>query len=82
MTDAIKRAVASPPEWVDVGRSPAIPGLRRRHLARLDVLAPSLAATKPASSALVVPVVLTGFVGPGAWLSVVIGIVGPLLLRL
>lgn len=81
MTDAIRRAVASPPEWDDVGRSPSMPGLRRRQLARLDVLAPSLAATKPAASALVLPVVLTGFVGPGAWLCVVIGVAGALVLR-
>lgn len=82
MTDEIERAVASPPTWTEVSPDPTLPGLRRRQLARLDVLAPSLAATKPASSALVVPVVLTGFVGPGAWLSILIGVCGALLLRL
>src|SRR4051794_39832630 len=81
MTDAISRAVASPPEWTEVSRSPMLPGLRRRQLAPLDVLAPSLAATKPAATALVIPIILTGFVGRGAWLSVVIGVVAALLLR-
>lgn len=81
MTDAISRAVVSPPAWEEVGQAPALPGLRRRQLSRIDVLAPSLAATKPAAAALILPVVLTGFVGPGAWLSVLVGLGGALMIR-
>ncbi len=80
MSDAIERAVSSPPRWDEVGTAPALTGLRRRSLAPLDVLAPSLAAAKPAATALVLPVLLTAYVGPGAWLSVVIAVAGALLL--
>lgn len=81
MSDAIERAISSPPTWDEVGTAPALTGLRRRSLAPADVLAPSLAATKPAASALVLPVLLTAYVGPGAWLSIVIALAGVLLLR-
>ncbi|MET3962303.1 amino acid transporter [Marmoricola sp. OAE513] len=81
MHDAISRALHDRPESEGLGTTPALEGLRRRSLASADVLAPSLAATKPAATALVVPVVVTAFVGPGAWLSVVLAVLAALLLR-
>jgi amino acid transporter len=81
MSEAIDRALAQPPEWAGLSTTPSLPGLRRRALLPLDVLAPSLAAAKPAAAALLVPVVVTAYVGPGAWLSVVVAVMIALLVR-
>lgn len=77
----IRKALLSPPAWPEVGVEPFLAGLRRRSLSRLDVSAPSMAAVAPASTALIAPVLITAYVGRGAWLSVVIAIAGALLLR-
>lgn len=56
-------------------------GLRRRQLRSIDVLATAVAATKPAVTSLIAPIVVVSYVGPGAWLSIVVATLVALLLR-
>ncbi len=81
MTEAIERVLSSPPEWSAVGTTSPLDGLRRRRLSGLDVMATAVGATKPAATSFVAPMVVVSYVGPGAWLSIVIAVAVALLLR-
>ncbi|MFH7324073.1 APC family permease [Aeromicrobium sp. JJY06] len=70
---ALERAIADPPEVPDVREASDLAGLDRRSVRAEDLLANSVAVIAPAASALSVPFVLLAVVGPGAWLSAVLG---------
>ena len=70
---ALARAIADPPSVPDVRTHSDLVGLDRRAVRPEDLLANSVAVIAPAASALSVPFVLMRVVGPGAWLSAVLG---------
>lgn len=70
---ALERAIAQPPRVPDVRSRSDLAGLDRRAVRPADLLGNSVAVIAPAASALGVPFVLLRVVGPGAWLSAVLG---------
>lgn len=70
---ALARAIADPPAVPDVRDRSDLAGLDRRSVRPEDLMANSVAVIAPAASALSVPFVLAELVGPGAWLSAVLG---------
>lgn len=81
LSRAIDQALESPPQWTAVPDEASLPGLRRRGLSALDVLATSVGAIKPAATSLVAPIIVTSYVGPGAWLSILLAFAVAWLLR-
>lgn len=70
---ALSKVVQDPPTW-DVLRSESdLAGLSRRTVSEYDLLAHSIAVVCPSASALGLAVWLPSMVGPGAWLSALIG---------
>lgn len=70
---ALARALSSPPAVPGVRDESELTGLARRSVRAVDLLGNSVAVVAPAASALVSPFLMLYVVGPGAWLSAVIG---------
>ncbi|MTB86902.1 APC family permease [Aeromicrobium senzhongii] len=70
---ALEEAIAHPPAVPQVRAESDLAGLDRRSVLPGDLLGLSVAVIAPAASALSVPFVLMRVVGPGAWLSAVLG---------
>ncbi|UUI67383.1 APC family permease [Aeromicrobium duanguangcaii] len=70
---ALEQAIAHPPAVPQVRAESDLVGLDRRSVLAGDLAGLSVAVIAPAASALSVPFVLMGVVGPGAWLSAVLG---------
>lgn len=69
----LDRAIADPPSVPDVRAKSDLAGLARRSVRSQDLVAHSVAVIAPSASALSVPFVLMHVVGPGAWLSALLG---------
>lgn len=70
---ALRRAISNPPAVPGVRGASDLVGLDRRSVRPGDLMANSVAVIAPSASALSVPFVLQFTVGPGAWLSAVLG---------
>ncbi|WP_145725022.1 APC family permease [Nocardioides sp. J9] len=70
---ALARALDAPPEVPGVRSASDLDGLARRSVGQLDLLGTSVAVVAPTASALISPFLMLRVVGPGAWLSAVIG---------
>lgn len=70
---ALGRAISDPPVVPDVRDESDVAGLARRSVRGRDLWGHSVAVVAPSASALAIPFVLARLVGPGAWLSAVIG---------
>ncbi|MBM7516680.1 APC family permease [Nocardioides nitrophenolicus] len=77
---ALEQALADPPSLPDVREQSALAGLARRRVRPIDLLGHSVAVVAPSASALSSPFLMQRVVGPGAWLSAVIGFALALLL--
>ncbi|MET0931795.1 MAG: APC family permease [Aeromicrobium sp.] len=69
----LDRAVEHPPEWDVLRDESALVGLSRRTVRGYDLLAHSIAVVCPSASALGLALALPWIVGPGAWVSVLLG---------
>ncbi|MET0951660.1 MAG: APC family permease [Aeromicrobium sp.] len=69
----LDRAVEHPPAWDVLREESDLAGLSRRTVRGYDLLAHSIAVVCPSASALGLAVVLPWIVGPGAWVSVLLG---------
>lgn len=70
---ALDRAVQEPPEWDVLREQSDLAGLSRRTVRGYDLLAHSIAVVCPSASALGLALALPWIVGPGAWVSVLLG---------
>jgi amino acid transporter len=70
---ALEQALADPPAVPEVRDESDLAGLARRTVRPIDLVGHSVAVVAPSASALVSPFIMLRVVGPGAWLSAVIG---------
>ena len=70
---ALQQALADPPAVPEVRDESDLAGLARRTVRPIDLVGHSVAVVAPSASALVSPFIMLRVVGPGAWLSAVIG---------
>lgn len=70
---ALEEALLDPPAVPQVRDESDLAGLARRRVRSVDLIGHSVAVVAPSASALVTPFIMLRVVGPGAWLSAVIG---------
>jgi amino acid transporter len=70
---ALGQAISDPPAVPAIRDESDLAGLARRTVRPIDLIGHSLAVVAPSASALISPFIMLRVVGPGAWLSAVIG---------